>query len=430
MLFLNKILNSKSLRFLVIFVLAFSVIITALGFEVNKFNITSQAKPLNIDPKLTNGPLVIQASEPFFVEIDNKTLFSTADNKTHKLDLSQIEGNKTFKMGYYKDLLVYQLKSDKVQEYKINRDTKAILANTKLPKYVNDPNTRIDITLDERESVYIIKEGENEIYSSISPNDNCTSSVKEKLRTLSCKIVIKDGKYTSNLSIIDQAGNISKLSNNTEVKLVEKGILECMENDAQNNGKMICKGNKNGFVSSDKFKDTINIVANVPIELPIPLENEKLNTGSIKYTDEHDISSVFDYKYNVDTNPYDASMWVERLDGNGAATYRVLAKANKDSDFEAYKTVYSHVINETTGVYKKSLLYTGVRSKIFSRSDLPKDQTVLVKSDTNAYTGCAYYCESVNYRINIHPNNNPERIISYNCEGGIISNTIIKCSRY
>jgi hypothetical protein len=67
-------------------------------------------------------------------------------------------------------------------------------------------------------------------------------------------------------------------------------------------------------------------------------------------------------------------------------SYDVYAWASKDADFEANMSQIIYEYDYSTGAEKSYPGKSG-RAKIFQRSDLPKGQDTLVKSDKFVVTG-------------------------------------------
>jgi hypothetical protein len=243
-----------------------------------------------------------------------------------------------------------------------------------------------------------------------------------------CKFKINSEQENINLVATDENGNITVVYNGP-VKYVEPLKLDCNQTKIEDEGIIECKTNRKVKYSIEvDSKKESKEGADIFIYKIENLENKKY-TISVKVEDEQELKQEYVKEIEVDRGVFDAKMWVVKSGDNYLNTvYNVYAWANKDADFEAtlFETIYEY--DHMTGVEKK---YPGVtaRAKIFARSDLPKDQEVLVKTDKLVVTGCVSICSEKNYEIKIYSTKNPEKNIYYTCKGGLGGTMLTSCNK-
>ncbi|MGL4759124.1 MAG: hypothetical protein ACRCXZ_07320 [Patescibacteria group bacterium] len=259
--------------------------------------------------------------------------------------------------------------------------------------------------------------------------DNSCFQKKDSTKTLECKIKMGDQNESNlSLTLFDQVNNKTVLLPSV-VKYIEPLTLNCNEDRIANQGVVLCESNRkvSGSLTMDDkkidFKDTITI------EKSIENQETKSFKINLQAKDEFGFKKEFVKDILVDRTPFDAQMWVERSpqDNNGTR-FKVFAKANKDAEFEAYSYGTLHEYDIMSGKTKKTPL-PSYRARIFQRSDLPKGEVTLVKNDNHPATGCVETCAEVYYTINIHPINDPNKVIKYTCRAGIIPQIITSCSK-
>jgi hypothetical protein len=156
-------------------------------------------------------------------------------------------------------------------------------------------------------------------------------------------------------------------------------------------------------------------------------ENKKYPI-SVKVEDEQGLKKDWIKDVEVDRGVFEAKMWVVENGTRPNMSYDVYAWASKDADFEANMSQIIYEYDYSTGAEKSYPGKSG-RAKIFQRSDLPKGQDTLVKSDKFVVTGCVGICYKTTYEIKIFSVKNPDKQVYYICNGGLGGTMLTACNK-
>jgi C4-type Zn-finger protein len=242
-----------------------------------------------------------------------------------------------------------------------------------------------------------------------------------------CKFKINSEQENINLVATDENGNTAVIYNGP-VKYVDPLKLDCNQIKIEDEGIIECKTNR-------KVKYTIEVDnkkeskegADIFIYKIENQENKKYPI-SVKVEDEQGLKQEYVKEVEVDKGVFDAKMWVVKSEfpNQSYNLYSVYAQATKDADFEAtyVDTIYGYSSGD-----KKVYQGGSGRAKIFARSDLPKDQEILVKTDKSYYTGCVDKCAQRNFEIKIYSTKNPNKTIFYKCKSAILLEIIVECNK-
>jgi hypothetical protein len=422
--FQTKKINKFNYKLILISLVIF-IFIVGLFATISSFIPTPDIIPV-VDSQITNNEVNFTSlSKQFYVNYNGKTAYSMMKDNKWVVSLGKIEGKVSYSIGGYYDLGIYKVMGNKTKDIILERDFTGPKASINFPDFVDSKELTFSVNLEKNEPINI-KQDDKVIYSKDSQTNLCIP--KSENKSFECKIPLTDSKENKiSITLVDELNNNTKISPKL-VKVVDPLKLECNENKIANEGIIECNTNrkvKAVLQVDDKkteFKDSTKL------EYKIDSNDAKTFKIALEVQDEFNIKKEFKKEILVDKEPYDASMWVEtiRNDKEYYIQYNVYAKANKDSDFEAYSKAtlveYPDFNSEPKYTY-----YPTERAKVFTRSDLPKNEVVLVKSNKYGFTGCESICLFEDYTVNIHPVNNPEKIIVYLCKSSILKGSISKC---
>jgi hypothetical protein len=419
--------KKKKSKLVPILIILLSIGLIIIGYFGSAQNVaTPEILPV-IENRITNDEVVFSSNKaPFYVTFNGNTTFASKRDNLWSVNLGQVDGKIDYKLGGYYDLGAHKILGTKSKTVTLERDFTAPQVQVIAPQY-SDSNI-LNFTLDfQKQENVKIKYLDKLIYAKDDKNSTCVINDK-RTEQMNCKIDLgptKDANFS--LTVTDELNNqITTQSKN--VKVVDPLKLECDENKIINTGVINCSFNRNingKFILDDK---TIELKNTKVIEHKIENPANKGYKINIKGTDEFNFSQEFVKDIVVDTEPFEASMWVEQSANRTKTEYNVYARANKDSDFEAYYQDTIHTWADDNSPVVKKPGNSG-RAKVFQRSDLPKNQTVLVKQSSTVGIDCHSYCVERVYSINLHPVNDPNKIIVYTCTAGIDTNLISSCKR-
>jgi hypothetical protein len=421
----TKIKNKFKFQKYLFFAIIPLLILTLLGLNVNNigtlldFNsiITNEGKP---------GEVVKIESKKgeFMVDVGSARYYSKKENGSNVLTLpkNNQEGNYEYKVSSFINLGFTKLRfNDK--KVSVFKDFEPPTIASIFPRLVDTKEFSVNFKRDPKP--FILTLNDKQVYDSSNNSETCS---KTKDMEFDCKFKINSEQENINLVATDENGNTTVIYNGP-VKYVEPLKLDCNQTKIEEEGIIECKTNR-------KIKYTIEVDnkkeskegADIFIYKIENQENKKYPI-SVKVEDEQGLKQEYVKEVEVDKGVFDAKMWVVKSGDNPYNTvYNVYAWANKDADFEAnlYETI--HEYSYQTGVEKT---YPGAsgRAKIFARSDLPKDQEILVKTDKLVLTGCESICSEKNYEIKIYSTKNPDKNIIYSCKGGLGGTMLTSCNK-
>jgi hypothetical protein len=416
----NSIKNKKLLSLALISLIA----LILLAFNINTIGPILDFNSITTKEGNAGDAITLESKKgEFMVDVGNTRYYSKNEKGNNILTLpkNNQEGNYEYKISSFVNLGFTKLifNDKKVSVFK---DYHPPTIQSIFPKLVDTKEFNVAFKRDPKP--FILSLNDKQVYDSTNNSETCSKTTDIDF---TCKFKINSDIENINFVATDENGNQSMIYNGP-VKFVEPLTLDCNQSKIEDEGIIECKTNR-------KVKYTIEVDSKKESKegtdifiYKIENQENKKYPISVKVEDEQGLKQEWVKEVEVDRGVFEAKMWVVENGTRPNMSYDVYAWASKDADFEANMSQTIYEYDYSTGAEK---IYPGKsgRAKIFQRSDLPKGQDTLVKSDKFVITGCVGICYKTTYEIKIFSVKNPDKQVYYICNGGLGGTMLTSCNK-
>jgi hypothetical protein len=297
----EAVLKNKRLRILaLIMIVLIGIFAVLLQFAPNYLAKNLKKPEITKAPGLfTNQEIQFEGKGSIMAYYKDRPYWP-AKNYSNKYNFGKLEGPQSFKVYSYIEILgLGRIKSTEYVEYNTTGDYSApIFNNLEIKKaYPKKDNTFTFVT---KESDLLVKNNEDLAYEPNNQSNKCTQAPFESNFKYTCPINFGENKeLTLNYSIVDKAGNSTKITDNQVVKNVELPVIECIpipEITTKTSLETNCKTNKKGTIN-----DATGQIALVEKDQNTTLllnlkEGDNIFTYTFKDIDGFDINKEFKTK--------------------------------------------------------------------------------------------------------------------------------------
>jgi hypothetical protein len=321
---------------------------------------------------LTNEKVVLTSNkDPFHVIVNSKTYYSEKKSGQWTIDLGELEGNNQIKYGGILNVGSSKIPTYKTKTLNINRTFIKPKVELNIPQYIDGKDVTVELKILNKLNIEKIYNYENLVFDKAKV-DNVCQLKKDDTSIFNCKFIKPDAKdLMTKLRIVDQYDNSIALDE-VKTEFVEPNNFSCNQSIIENEGKLICKGNKDAKIDYDQ--KSVDYKANSDIVLQESIPNGPFKKV-IKLIDIHKISKEINLDANIDKDKLSIDMWSKKWSevsaGEGYVGKDVFAKLNKSVNV---KVKFFHVW--------KGVATDGTNDPINSRIKLLKSR-INANEDTN-----------------------------------------------
>lgn len=252
--YLIRLISNKKFNIFAIFLLIIILTTVTIFSYAPKYIAKNLKKPelINQPGEITNQDIKFEAKDSIVVYFEGRPYWP-AKNYQNQYNFSKIEGTHTFKIYNYKDIFALgRIKSNDFTEVTVTGDYDAPTFSDLETKKAY-PKKEDSFSFVTKENDLIVKNNDETMYTPKNSENKCKQELFEQSFKYICPITFGDKKeLILNYSIVDKAGNSTKITDALVIKNVELPTFECStlpELTNKNTVEATCKTNKPGSIS-------------------------------------------------------------------------------------------------------------------------------------------------------------------------------------